>query len=118
MTLRARLLLPMGAVLVPTAALFVWIVAATYSRETESAQQRLRETTRALAMVVDREPWGQRMILVALTGWGQDEDRRRAVAAGFDHHLTKPADPERLRPVLDAAVAAHKAASESHSARG
>ena len=60
---------------------------------------------------IRREPWGQRMILVALTGWGQEEDRRRAVAAGFDHHLTKPADPQRLRPVLDAAVAARKSAN-------
>ena len=34
-----------------------------------------------------------------------------AVAAGFDHHLTKPADPERLWPVLDAAVAARKSAN-------
>lgn len=55
MTLRVRLLLLVLAVLIPTAGLFVWIVAATYLRETESAQQRLRETTRALALVVDRE---------------------------------------------------------------
>ena len=55
MTLRARLLWLMLAVLLPTAALVVWIVASTYLRETESAQQRLRETTRALSLVVDRE---------------------------------------------------------------
>jgi len=30
---------------------------------------------------------------VALTGWGQEEDQRRAHAAGFDRHLTKPAEP-------------------------
>ena len=40
-------------------------------------------------------------VLVALTGWGQEEDRRRARAAGFDHHLTKPADLDALRQVLD-----------------
>jgi CheY-like chemotaxis protein len=34
--------------------------------------------------------------LVALTGWGQDSDRRRALDAGFDYHLTKPVDPESL----------------------
>jgi CheY-like chemotaxis protein len=34
--------------------------------------------------------------LVAVTGWGQDADKRRALAAGFDHHLTKPIDPEIL----------------------
>jgi CheY-like chemotaxis protein len=32
------------------------------------------------------------IVLVALTGWGQEEDRRRSQEAGFDHHLTKPAD--------------------------
>ena len=31
-------------------------------------------------------------MLVAVTGWGQDEDRRRTAEAGFDHHLVKPAD--------------------------
>ena len=39
-------------------------------------------------------------VLVALTGWGQDEDLRQSRAAGFDHHLVKPADIERLREIL------------------
>lgn len=39
-------------------------------------------------------------LLVALTGWGQDEDRRRSRQAGFDHHLTKPASPEALHKLL------------------
>jgi PAS domain S-box-containing protein len=43
-----------------------------------------------------RERFGKRLILVALTGWGQDEDRRRAMSAGFDHHLTKPVDLDAL----------------------
>jgi len=38
--------------------------------------------------------------LVALTGWGQEEDRRRSREAGFDHHLTKPADPAELERIL------------------
>ncbi|MGE5815467.1 MAG: ATP-binding protein [Acidobacteriota bacterium] len=38
--------------------------------------------------------------LVALTGWGQDDDRERARAAGFDRHLTKPAHPDMIREVL------------------
>ena len=42
---------------------------------------------------IRREPWGKGMVLVALTGWGQTEDRRRSKEAGFDHHLVKPADP-------------------------
>jgi CheY-like chemotaxis protein len=40
------------------------------------------------------------MLLVALTGWGQDEDKQRATEAGFDHHLTKPVDPAALEQLL------------------
>ncbi|HVR19383.1 MAG TPA: ATP-binding protein [Polyangiaceae bacterium] len=42
----------------------------------------------------------RRAILVALTGWGQSEDRRRASEAGFDHHLVKPADFAALKALL------------------
>ncbi len=47
-----------------------------------------------LAMRVRDEPWGSldRLYLVALTGWGQDQDRRRSAQAGFDKHLVKPVD--------------------------
>jgi signal transduction histidine kinase/ActR/RegA family two-component response regulator len=41
-----------------------------------------------------REQLGPQVLLVAITGWGQEEDRRRSRDAGFDHHLTKPVDPE------------------------
>jgi CheY-like chemotaxis protein/two-component sensor histidine kinase len=40
--------------------------------------------------------WGRDVCIVALTGWGQEEDKRRARAAGFDRHLTKPVDPRDL----------------------
>jgi signal transduction histidine kinase/ActR/RegA family two-component response regulator len=40
------------------------------------------------------------MFLVAITGWGQDDDRRRALASGFDAHLTKPAEPSALAELL------------------
>jgi CheY-like chemotaxis protein len=43
---------------------------------------------------------GSPMLLVAITGWGQDEDRRAALAAGFDAHLTKPADPEAILALI------------------
>ena len=43
---------------------------------------------------------GKNVRLIALTGWGQDEDKRRAREAGFDHHLTKPVDPQRLDALL------------------
>ncbi|HZY84535.1 MAG TPA: response regulator [Gemmataceae bacterium] len=43
---------------------------------------------------------GGRVLLIALTGYGSDEDRQRAFSAGFDAHLTKPADPEELRRLV------------------
>jgi signal transduction histidine kinase len=46
------------------------------------------------------EPWGRDMVLVALTGWGQESDRRRSQEAGFDSHLTKPVDPNVLDELL------------------
>jgi CheY-like chemotaxis protein len=42
--------------------------------------------------------------LIALTGYGRDEDRRRSHQAGFDHHLVKPVDPERLSSLLSSLV--------------
>ena len=47
------------------------------------------------------EPWGRDMVLVALTGWGQDSDRRRSHEAGFNSHLTKPVDPRVLDDLLE-----------------
>jgi CheY-like chemotaxis protein len=46
------------------------------------------------------QPWGKGMALIALTGWGQEEDKRRALQAGFDHHLTKPLEPAALEKLL------------------
>ena len=43
---------------------------------------------------------GRGLTLVALTGWGQEADRRRALEAGFDYHLTKPIDPDALNDLL------------------
>jgi signal transduction histidine kinase/CheY-like chemotaxis protein len=40
------------------------------------------------------------VVLIALTGWGQDEDRQRSRAAGFDHHIVKPPDLDKLRELL------------------
>jgi CheY-like chemotaxis protein len=45
-------------------------------------------------------PRGRDMLLVALTGWGQADDRKRTADAGFDEHLTKPVDSERLAAIL------------------
>ena len=43
---------------------------------------------------------GREVVLVALTGWGQADDKKRAADAGFDEHLTKPVDPEMLARVI------------------
>jgi CheY-like chemotaxis protein len=44
---------------------------------------------------------GNDIVIVALTGWGQEEDRRRSREAGFDHHIDKPVDPLALEKLLD-----------------
>jgi PAS domain S-box-containing protein len=64
--------------------------------------------------------WGQGMLLVALTGWAHDDDRRRSAAAGFDHHLTKPADLGVLRELLagPANDAARQARGEPGTSEG
>jgi PAS domain S-box-containing protein len=49
-----------------------------------------------VARQVRSQPWGARVLLLAATGWGQEEDRRKALAAGFDRHFTKPFAPEQL----------------------
>jgi len=47
-----------------------------------------------------RRQQGRNVTLVALTGWGQEADRRRAIESGFDHHLVKPVDPNALNALL------------------
>jgi CheY-like chemotaxis protein len=53
-----------------------------------------------VARRIRAEPWGKAAVLIALTGWGQDEDRRRSREVGFDSHLVKPLDPEALSSLL------------------
>ena len=45
---------------------------------------------------IREQPWGKAITLIALSGWGTEEDRRRTEEAGFDHHLVKPVAPEGL----------------------
>jgi CheY-like chemotaxis protein len=45
-------------------------------------------------------PGLKKVVLVALTGWGQQEDRRRTAEAGFDHHLVTPPEPKVLERLL------------------
>jgi signal transduction histidine kinase len=53
-----------------------------------------------VAQAIRRAPGGERLLLVAVTGYGQPEDARRAREAGFDAHLVKPIDPDELRRLL------------------
>jgi signal transduction histidine kinase/ActR/RegA family two-component response regulator len=54
----------------------------------------------AVAKVLRGQRGGIGIYLIALTGWGRQEDRQRALEAGFDTHLTKPVDPHQLRNLL------------------
>jgi signal transduction histidine kinase/ActR/RegA family two-component response regulator len=49
---------------------------------------------------IRKQPWGGDILLIAQTGWGQDQDRQRTKDAGFDGHLTKPIDHDRLEEIL------------------
>ena len=49
-----------------------------------------------VARRIRSESWGARVVLVAVTGYGREEDRRQAEAAGFDMHFVKPADPRAI----------------------
>jgi len=53
-----------------------------------------------VARRIRQAPWGQSMILIAVTGWGQEEHRRASSDAGFDAHLVKPVDPIKLVRLL------------------
>ena len=46
------------------------------------------------------ESWGKDVVIIALTGWGQEEDRRKSQEAGFDGHLVKPVDYDELLELL------------------
>lgn len=58
-----------------------------------------------VARRIRADPSSSAVLLLAVSGSGELEDRRAALAAGFDHHLTKPVDPELLRQLLDGAPA-------------
>jgi CheY-like chemotaxis protein/two-component sensor histidine kinase len=54
-----------------------------------------------LARRIRATPRGRKLVLVALTGWSQADDKKRAADAGFDEHLTKPVDPDVLNRLLN-----------------
>jgi len=49
---------------------------------------------------VRAESWGENVLIVALTGRGHDDDRRKSAEAGFDYHFVKPIDPDKLISLL------------------
>jgi PAS domain S-box-containing protein len=60
---------------------------------------------------IRRQPWGRKVVLIAITGWGQEEDKHRSKLAGFDHHMVKPVNPAELLELL-------ASLQEAPSARG
>ena len=57
-----------------------------------------------VARAIRREAWGRPMRLIALTGWGQAEHRRRSLEVGFDDHLVKPVELDMLENVLQMGI--------------
>jgi len=49
---------------------------------------------------VREQPWGKDIVIIALTGWGQEDDRRKSEEAGFNGHLVKPVDYDKLLALL------------------
>ncbi|MEJ0007110.1 MAG: ATP-binding protein [Steroidobacteraceae bacterium] len=49
---------------------------------------------------IRREAWGRNIFLLAVTGWGQADDKEKARAAGFDRHMTKPVDPDQVEQLV------------------
>jgi signal transduction histidine kinase/CheY-like chemotaxis protein len=68
-----------------------------------------------VARRIREQPWSKETLLVAVTGWGQDVDRRRTREAGFDHHLVKPIDHDALGRILASASSRGEAAPRNSS---
>jgi CheY-like chemotaxis protein len=58
---------------------------------------------------IRQEAWGRELTVVALTGWGQEEDRQRSRDAGFDAHLVKPVDYDQLEKLVASLPSARSA---------
>ena len=73
-----------------------------YERQQYTAEARDLAERRSAAL--RREARGSELLLIALTGWGQTEDKQRALQAGFDYHFTKPVEMQ----VIQKTIAAHE----------
>jgi CheY-like chemotaxis protein len=58
---------------------------------------------------IRQQPWAGDVVMVATTGWGKDEDRRRSKEAGFDYHLVKPIDISAVEQLLTSPTRARPA---------
>jgi len=65
----------------------------------------------AVASRIREDPRYRQLTLIALTGWGQEQDRLRSLAAGFDYHLTKPVDLDALQALLNSLESTSKIAA-------
>ena len=59
-----------------------------------------RVTGDRVARAIRSEPWGGKVLMIAVTGWAEPEDKARTTAAGFDRHLTKPVDIDEIEKLL------------------
>src|SRR5687768_10441204 len=66
-----------------------------------------------VAQRIREEPWGASMFLIAVTGWGQDEDRERSAEVGLNLHMVKPVEPSALEKLL-AGLPANGPAPDQH----
>jgi two-component system, chemotaxis family, CheB/CheR fusion protein len=70
-----------------------------------------------LAKRIRATPWGRGAVLIAVTGWGQEADRRRAFEAGFDQHLTKPIAAETVESLMQSVCTSRDAANAKQATR-
>jgi signal transduction histidine kinase/ActR/RegA family two-component response regulator len=66
-----------------------------------------------VASWIRAQPWSAGLLLVAVTGWGQEHDRQRTADAGFAHHLVKPVDPDELVALLVAHVGGNRSTQQA-----
>jgi CheY-like chemotaxis protein len=56
---------------------------------------------------IRQQPWGKDIVLIAITGWGNENDKRQSEEVGFNFHLVKPVDPTQLTQLLNSLGKAH-----------
>src|SRR6185369_4788014 len=104
MRLRGHLVALVLAALVPVLGFAALVIRENTRLQLVATERGMRETAHAVARTVDRSPRPPSSSS-ALTGYGQPDDRRQALDAGFDAHLVKPVHPDSLLAVIEAAGA-------------